>query len=64
MTVDKIKKHIEEVINDDNYMLNTPDGKCLLRWAKYLEDERDAFQDLRNWIEDEEAEELMREEEK
>ena len=63
MTVQQIKKHLEETIYSNKYDLKSKDAKKYPAWAQALRDEIDSYRELLDWIEDQEAEEAEEAEE-
>lgn len=61
MTVQQIKKHLEDTIRSNNYDLKSEDAKKYTAWAQTLRDEIDFCHELLDWIEDQEAEEATNE---
>lgn len=57
MTIQQIKKHLEDTIYSNNYDLKSEDAKKYTAWAQTLRDEIDFCRELLDWIEDQEAEE-------
>ena len=61
MTVQQIKKHLEETIYSNNYDLKSEDAKKYPAWAQALRNEIDSYRELLDWIEDQEAKEATNE---
>ena len=57
MTVQQIKRHLEDTIYSDNYDLKSEDAKKYPAWAQTVRDEINFYRELLDWIEDQEAEE-------
>lgn len=61
MTVQQIKRHLEDTIHSDNFDLKSEDAKKYPAWAQALRNEIDSYRELLDWIEDQEAEEATNE---
>jgi len=58
MTIEKIKQHLKDEIYDCEWnMKNNPDAKKMPRWYATLAETAEYYQEILDWIEDQEAEE-------